>query len=143
MKSVVYSLYIMLLKFHGSPPTARLNALFMLYSLVMSFELILSAIFLLHIMNPFAHVWNIGFAFLFILPGLTIVAPLFGVVATISGSPRMMMIYSSMNATMCILTYPLTIFTLFFYKDQVEYVGILLLLVFNKIFISFYGGKVR
>lgn len=107
----------MLLKFHGSPPTARLNALFMIYSLVLSFELVLSAVFVIHIMNPLAHIWNIGFAYIFILPGLTLIAPIFGVIATISGSPRALKIYSSMNATLCLLTYPLTIFTLFFFKD--------------------------
>lgn len=116
-QSVFYSVFIMLFKFHGSPPTARFNALFILYSMVQSFELVLSMIFLLHIMNPISDVWNVGFAYLFILPGLTILAPLFGVIATISASPRLMKVYSSMNATMCLVNYPLCLFSLFFFED--------------------------
>jgi len=143
INSVFYSLFVLLLKFHGSPPTARLNVLFLLYSMVLSFELVLSIIFLTHLMNPMSSIWNIGFAYLFILPGITILAPILGVIATMAGSPRLMMAYSSMNATMAILNYPLTFIVLCFYEDQAIYIGILVMLWFNKICLSFYGGKVR
>lgn len=143
LKSVFYSLFILLFKFHGAPPTARLNALFLLYSLVLSFELVLSTVFITHVFNPFRDVWTIGLAYVFVLPGLSIIAPLFGLLATLAASPRMLLIYSSMNATLAIVTYPLTLVTLLFFKDPATYVGILLLLFFNKIFLSFYGGKVR
>lgn len=133
----------MLFKFHGAPPTHRLNALFMLYSLILSFELVLSAIFVIHIMNPIRYVWSIGFPFLFILPGLTLLAPITGIFASVAGSPRMMMVYSSMNATIALVNYPLTFIALIFFKDQAAYIGILMMLTLNKMLLSFYGGKVR
>jgi len=142
-QSVFYSAYIMMFKFHGSPPTARLNALFMLYSLVLSFELVLSAIFVIHIMNPMSYIWSIGFPYLFILPGLTLIAPFLGIIASLAGSPRMMMVYSSVNATIALVNYPLTLIALIFFKDQAAYIGILFMLFMNKILLSFYGGKVR
>lgn len=143
-RTVVYSLFIYLFKFHGSPPSARwLNTLFLAYSLGLSFELVLSTVFFTHAVNPLSNMWNIGFFYIWILPGLTIIAPLFGLLATICASPRMMLIYGSMNATLAILTYPLTLMALFFFADVANYVVILLLLFLNKIFLSAVGSKVR
>lgn len=143
IRSVFYSAFVLFFKFHGSPPTGSLSVLLLVYSMVLSFELILSLIFLMHIMNPFSLVWSLGFSYLFILPAITVLAPLLGVVATFAGSPRMMMAYSSMNSTMALINYPLTLFTMFFFKDQAIYIGILTMLFFNKMFLSFFGGKVR
>lgn len=142
-KSVFYSLWIMLFKLHGAPPTARLNALFMLFSMALAFELVLTLIFLIHIFNPITSVWTIGFAYLFILPGLTLIAPLWGLWSTVMGSPWMMKIWSTMNTTMIILNYPLTILMLWYVQDQVVYTAVILLLIFNKMSLSFYGSKVR
>lgn len=116
-KSVFYSLWIMLFKLHGSPPTQRLNALFLLYAMVVSFELVLSMVFILHIMNPFSNVWNIGFAYLFILPGLTLIAPVWGLFGSLAASNRMLKTYSTMNATMVCINYPLTIIALWWARD--------------------------
>lgn len=142
-KSVFYSMWIMLFKLHGSPPTERLNALFMLYAMVVSFELVLSMIFILHIMNPFSNVWNIGFAYLFILPGLTLIAPVWGLIGSLTASNRMLKTYSTMNATMVCLNYPLTVVALWWVRDQTVYVALIFMLIFNKMCLSFYGSKVR
>lgn len=85
--------------------------------MVLSFELILSLIFLMHIMNPFSSIWTLGLSYMFILPAITVIAPLLGVMATMFGSPRMLMAYSSMNATMALVNYPLTFITMCFFKD--------------------------
>jgi hypothetical protein len=142
-QSVFYSVFIMLLKYHGSPPVQKLSLLFILYSMVLSFELVLNMIFMLHIMNPMSNVFTFGFPYLFVLPLITLIAPVMGVVATFAGSPGLLKIYSSMNATMALVNYPLTLIALFFFKDQAAYVGILLLMTFNKVFLSFYGSKIR
>jgi len=142
-RSVFYSAFVLMFKFHGSPPSGSLSMLFLMYAMVLSFELILSLIFLMHIMNPFSSIWTLGFAYVFILPAITVLGPLLGLAATMVGSPRLMMAYSSMNATMALVNYPLTLFTMCFFKDQAIYVGILTMLFFNKMFLSFFGGKVR
>jgi len=51
-KSVFYSTWILMFKLHGIPPTIRLNTLFLLFSIMLAFELILTMIFMLHIFNP-------------------------------------------------------------------------------------------
>lgn len=142
-QSVVYSVFILLLKFHGAPPTSKLNLLFLIYSLILSFDMVLSTIFVIHIFNPVSNMFTLGFAFLFILPGLTLLAPVVGLIATLAGSPRLMTIWSSLNATISIVNYPLCLISLLLYKDQAAYIGLLMLLWFNKIFLSFFGGKVR
>jgi len=60
----------MTFKLHGKPPMNGLNLWFMLFSMSLSFEFVLTMVYLLHILNPISSIWNIGFAFLFILPGL-------------------------------------------------------------------------
>merc|ERR1719321_29951 len=48
-----------------------------------------------------------------------------------------------MNATMAIVNYPLCLLSLLIVRDQAAYIGILIMLWFNKIALSFFGGKVR
>ena len=108
---------MMLFKLHGIPPTIIINVLFLFYSVTLSIELVLSVIFILHIVNPVKHIWTIGFPYLFILPGLTIISPIWGVVSTLLGSANMLKTYSSMNATMIVLNYPLTLLLLWVLKD--------------------------
>jgi hypothetical protein len=55
----------------------------------------------------------------------------------------MMKTWATMNTTMVALNYPLTIIILWWYKDQSVYVAVILLLIFNKMSLSFYGSKVR
>jgi len=72
-----------------------------------------------------------------------VIGPVTGLLATFAASPRMLKVYVSMNATMALVNYPLTLLALIIFKDKVFYVGILILLFFNKICLSFYGSKIR
>lgn len=130
-------------KLHGKPPTDHLNSWFLLFSLALSSDILVTFVFLLHVMNPISRILNVGFAFIFILPGLTMVAPLWGLLGIIIGSPKMLKSYSSMNATMVCLNYPLTILVLWYTRDQSVYVAMILFLILNKMIISFFGSKVR
>lgn len=115
-KSVVYSLWLLLFKMHGKPPQSNLGFTFIVYAMSLSTELVLSAIVLLHIANPIDSLWTFGFPFLFILPGLTIIAPLFGLLATVCGSSQMLKVYSNMNSSMMI-NYVLTIAAMVYFGD--------------------------
>jgi len=117
IKSVFYSIWILMFKLHGKPPTDHLNSWFLLFSLALSSDILVTFVFLLHVMNPISRILNVGFAFIFILPGLTMVAPLWGLLGIIIGSPKMLKSYSSMNATMVCLNYPLTILVLWYTRD--------------------------
>lgn len=143
-KSVVYSIWLLLLKNHGKPPGAgTLNRWFVLYSFVFSLDILLSLIFLVHIGNPKHNVWTFGFPFLFILPGITILAPIWGLFAIMFGSATMLKSYSNMNSSMVALNYPLTIIAMLYLKGPAFYIFVILLLMLNKVLISFFGAKVR
>lgn len=117
MKSVMYSLWIMMFKLHGKPPANNHNMWFILFSMSIALELVLDLVFILHIISPVSNVWSFGLPYLFILPGITVIAPFWGILGTIIGSPTMLKSFSTMNATMVVLNYPLTIFALWVYSS--------------------------
>lgn len=48
-------------------------------------DFILTLVFILHITHPISSIYTYGLPFLFILPGLTVITPIWGLVGTISG----------------------------------------------------------
>jgi len=133
----------MLFKANGRAPTSKLNFWFLMYSVYFSLELLMTMVFILHIMNPISNVFGFGFPFLFVLPGLTIIAPIWGLLAILIGSATMLKSYSNMNATLVVMNYPLTALYLLYSKDNKVYITIIVFLILNKIPISFFGAKVR
>ena len=144
IRSTAYSAWILMFKQHGRPPVDRLNFWFLGYAVTFSVELLLSFLILLHIANPSTNVTKFGLPYLFILPGLTIVAPLWGFASVLAGSADMMKTYSNMNSTLIVVNYPLTLLYLWFStKNQAIYGVIICLLILNKVTLSFFGSKVR
>lgn len=142
-KSVVYSLWIMLLKYHGKAPEGWLNFWFLMFSMSLAIEFMLTTLFLLHIANPISNIQGFGFPFLCILPGLPVFAPFWGLIATMLGSVEMLKSYSSMNSTMMLVNYPITLIFLIVQRDHPLYVAILCLMILNKFTLSYFGSKVR
>lgn len=133
----------MTFKANGLAPTSKLNFWFLMYSICFSLELLITIVFMLHILNPISNVFKFGLPFLFVLPGLTIIAPIWGLLAILIGSSTMLKSYSNMNATMIVMNYPLTILYLLYSKENKVYITIIVFLILNKIPISFFGAKVR
>ena len=134
----------MLMKYHGRPPGGNsLNKWFLMYSLVLTLEMLLSMIFLVHVFNPAHNMATFGFPYLFVLPGLTLIAPFWGLLAIPLGSPQMFKSYSNMNATLVTVNYPLTLLAQLWVKDEPFYIFVLIMLILNNVLISFFGGKVR
>lgn len=143
-KSVLYSIWLLLLKNNGKPPGAdSLNTWFALYSLVFTLDFLLTVIMFVHICNPIQNIWTFGFPFIFILPGITIIAPLWGLLAIAFGSYTMMKSYANINSTMVAINYPLTIIAMLYMKGPAFYIFVICLLTLNKVLISLFGAKVR
>jgi hypothetical protein len=142
-KSVIYSTWLLLFKMHGRAPATNLNFWFLCYSMTFALEILLTFVFILHIANPFSNVFGFGFPFLFILPGVTIIAPIWGMLAILFGSAQMMKTYSTMNSTMLALNYPLTLVYLLLAGESIVYATIIFFLILNKVTLSFFGSKVR
>jgi len=133
----------MFFKAHGKAPETSLNFWFLMFAATLAVEFLMTTIFLLHIANPVANVWGFGFPFLFILPGLPIIAPFWGLLAILCGSATMLKSYSNMNSTMVLVNYPLTIFMLIWQSEPPLYLAIVILLLLNKVTLSWFGSKVR
>lgn len=143
LKSVFYSTWLLMFKAHGRAPTTNLNFWFLCYSITFSVEILLNFVFILHIANPVSNVWGFGFPFLFIMPGIPIIAPLWGLLAILFGSAQMLKSYSTMNSTMLALNYPLTLMYLLFAGESLVYTTVICFLILNKVTLSFFGSKVR
>ena len=143
-RAMFYSLWLLMMKHHGKPPGANgLNWLFFGFAATISIDILLTFVIYIHVLSPLDNVWTFGIPWLFILPCLTFLAPLWGFMGSMIGSPGMLKTYSSMNATVFLLNYPLTLAYMVWLEQSVFYLGIMVTLIFTKIFLSFMGGKVR
>lgn len=141
-----YSTYLMLFKANGRPPgdgLIKLHLQFLMFSLALSIEILLTIILILHVLSPASNIKTIGLPFVFVLPLLTLIAPIWGLAAACLGSAKMLKIYSSMNSSMMVYNYPLTFLAMLYFGEKGFYIMILLLLVLNKIKVSYFGAKVR
>lgn len=133
----------MLLKRHGMPPLTGLNFWLLGFSMSLSFELLISVIFTTLVVSPMSNLYRFGLAYLCVLPLITMVAPLWGLVATMKGSVLMLKKFSSLNETMMLTNYPLTLLSLWFFSDKPLYSVYIYVLMLNKVTLSFFGSKVR
>lgn len=102
---------------NGKPPKDGLSFWFLFFAMSLSFDILFTFVYLLHIVHPSQSFMSIGFFFLFVLPLLALVAPLWGIFSTIMGSARGLKAYSSINATLVAVNYSLTLFALWASHD--------------------------
>lgn len=139
-----YSLWLLALKHHGKPPNrGSLSCLFFFYSISVSLDILLSFIIFVQVIHPMSNVWTFGVPWLFILPLVTVLSPVWGFLGSLTGSTVMLKTYSSLNATAFLVNIPLTVGVMVYYQEQLFYLVVMSLLMINKIFISFLGAKVR
>ena len=144
LKSVFYSTYLMYFKSSGKPPGSNsLNFWFLLFSLAFSAEVLLTLVLLLHFVTPMQNLYAVGLPFLLVLPALPVIAPVWCFLAILVGSSTMLKSYSNMNSTLLLLNYPLTLIVMLWTNEMPFYIMILILLIFNKAFLSTLGSKVR
>lgn len=144
IRATFYSLWLQLLKHHGKPPNrGSLSCLFFVYSLVVSLDILMSFVIFVHVMNPLENIYTFGIPWLFMLPFVTFLGPVWGFFGSFTASTTMLKTYSSFNATAFLMNIPLTLAYMIIYEEQLFYVVCLVILMINKIFISFFGSKVR
>jgi len=143
-RAMWYSLWLLMLKHHGRPPgRGGLNCLFFAFASFVSIDILLTVIIYVHVLTPFENIFTFGFPWLFILPLVTMLGPIFGFVGAMTGSPEMLKAYSSYNATAFLVNIPLTLLFAVYYGTQGFYLVVLLSMMITKVFLSFFGGKVR
>lgn len=132
-----------MLKHHGKPPGQKgLYCLFLTFAALISFDILLSFVIYIHVFNPIVNLWTFGLPWVFVLPAVTLIAPFWGLIASMAGSPGMLKTYSSMNATVFLVNYPLTLFYMLYMRQSAFYIVTILTLMLNKVFINFAAAKV-
>lgn len=66
-----------------------------------------------------------------------------GLLACFCASSKMLKFQASVNATAVWLNYPLTLIMMIVKNDEPFYIAIIVLLMLNKVCLSFFGAKVR
>lgn len=114
-----------------------------MFAFLVAFDIVLMMTMLVHVFSPMANLGSIGVTFLMIYPGIAVIAPFMGAFGCVFGSPCLLRIQSSMNASCVLVNYPLTLFVQLCIKDELSYKCLIIFLWFNKIALSFFGAKVR
>lgn len=83
----MYSLFLLLFKHHGRPPSNFLYGFFFYYSLFLAMDILLLVVFLLHLWFPISNLETVGIPFLLCYPLLPILSPLVAIQAAIWGQP--------------------------------------------------------
>jgi hypothetical protein len=143
-RSFFYAQWLSMFKYHGSAPRQEgLYFLFLAYAIFLTVDILLLVNIIFHLFFPLSNLKSIAIPFLYIYPGVVILAPAFAVVASITGSARLFKAAASLNATCVAVNYPLTIIWMLCTKETAFYMIVVALLWVNKILLSYLGGKVR
>jgi len=144
LRSVFYSLWILAFKHHGKPPSKNhLYSIFFVFSLLLSVDVLLLVTMMFHLFQPRENLNTFGVPFLWIYPGIAVLAPLVGILASVFGSPKTFKLHSSLNASCAMVNYPATLLIQIGHQEDPYYIAVVLLLWLNKFIISFFGAKVR
>lgn len=110
LRAFIYSMWILAFKHHGKAPGEKgLYTIFLVYSMLIAFDIMLLMAMLGHIFGPVSNFQSIGVTFLLTYPIVTIMAPIFGTLGCIMGSADLLKSASSMNAAAVLVNYPLTL----------------------------------
>jgi len=139
----IYSLWLLLFKPHGTPTQSNIYLKFFLYSLFVSLDLILLFSMLGHCIWPKNNAHHVWIPFLLTYPGMVIISPYYAVKGILKGSPLMMKKHAEVNEHVVLANYTLTLFYMIVAKDQHWWIFQCLMLILNKIFMSWTGADIR
>merc|ERR1712167_522746 len=98
-------------KHHGiAPGKGGLFCYFFVFAMLIALDLIFLMSMFVHIFSPVSNLRSVGIPFLFIYPGIAVLAPFIGALGCILGSPALLRTQSSMNAACVLVNYPATLF---------------------------------
>lgn len=139
-----YALWVLFFKHHGIPPKSGTRYQYFLgFSIFIALDALLTFHLVVHMFQPMSN-WKLyGIPYFFMLPGMTVLGPICGILACLIASASLLKFMGSVNATAVLMNYPLTFALMVLKNDEPFYVSLVILLWFNKIAISFFGAKVR
>lgn len=98
-RSYVYSVYLLLMKHHATPPlTDNLTPFFVSYAAVLSIDILLLINFTLHLFLPITNMAEFGWAFCFFYFMVPYLSPLFAIASAISGNADILKQVGNLNS---------------------------------------------
>ena len=143
-KAFWYGIWVMFFKHHGIPPKSGTRYQYFLgYSMFLCLDLLMTISVCFHMFQPMEN-WKLyGIPYFFISPGCSVLGPIMGLMACLFASSRLLKFQASVNATAVLLNYPLTLAVMIIKRDEPFYISLIVLLLLNKVCLSFFGAKVR
>lgn len=139
----LYSLWLLLFKPHGTPTQSNIYLKFFLYSLFVALDLILLFSMLGHCIWPKTYAKLVWIPFLLTYPGMVLISPYYAVKGIFKGSPLMMKKHAEVNEHVVLANYSLTLVYMVLAHDQHWWIFQVLMLMLNKIFMSWTGADIR
>ena len=139
----IIAIWLMMFRYQGLPPRKGSRyPLFFAYAAASAIDLLLTAVICIHILYPISNLSTVGIPFILALPLSTLYGPLLGALACLTGKISLLKLQSACNSTSVLFNYPLTIGSLIYHGSDPFYVAVNVLLIANKIVISFTSTKV-
>ena len=125
-KMLMQSLWLQTFRHQESPANSARNSevYFIVFALLTSLDLLLTGVMTA---NCIAESGTFGLPYLYILPFVACVAPVWGSLGCVSGSVRILSQYSDLNATLIVMTFPLQIIMMTWLRSASFYFGIIII----------------
>lgn len=138
-----YSMWLLLFKPHGTPTQSNIYLKFFLYSLFVALDIILLCSMIAHCFEPKNNSHYIWIPFLLTYPAMVIISPYYALKGIIKGSPLMMKKHAETNEYVVLANYTFTLVYMILAGDQHWYIFQVVMLMLNKIFMSWTGADIR
>ena len=115
----------------------------MIYSGLLSLDIMILINYTLHLFLPYYNFLNFGWIFFFILMLVPYSGPTIAFIASLRGSPYLMKLSGHMNSLTIIFNIPLVAILSFFYKEDIIYFVLLALMILIKVLLSASSAKIR
>lgn len=143
IRSYIYSVYLMLTKHHGKPPsTDQLTPFFVAYAAVLSLDIMLLVNFTFHVFLPSTNFGRFGWCFFFMYPLVPYLSPIFSILGAMKGSPFLLKQVGNINSLCIMVNIPVTAIFAFLSDDDPYWFLLLLVMIWCKVLLSAVSAKV-
>jgi hypothetical protein len=144
IRAAIYSVYLLLMKHHGSPPGAKdLSLLFAFYGSLVAIDVMMLINYTIHIFIPYTNFTHFGWAFFFVIFMVPYLAPILSVIGCATGSDQLLKTVGNLNSIMITINLPLTVFFSWMSNEDPVYYLFIIVMIAVKVFQSSAVAKVR
>ena len=142
-RSYVYSVYLLLMKHHATPPlTGYLTPFFVAFAGVLSLDILLLIEFTFHMFLPSTNLAAFGWAFCFFYFMVPYLSPLFAIASAITGNADLLKQVGNLNSLQIMVNIPLTMLLAMINEDDPQFLLLMMIMIWVKVALSAVSAKV-